>query len=118
MEQKPPVPGIARIYNYEIIDSRRHATGIVEGLWVEPTTNELEFIGVKTGPLGHLMHLVPASGMLVQDDTRAVEVPYTAAQIHEAPTFELHHALTAKDRREIMRHYQRTSADGETSATS
>lgn len=102
---------VGRIFAYEVIDPLSHGVGTVEGVWVSPDDDQLEFVGVKTGLIGEKMHLVPVDGAVIDDANRAIHVRYAHDRIENAPNFGVHDEIGAADRVAITAHYRDRERD-------
>jgi hypothetical protein len=94
----------AQLFGYRVVDAAGRRVGSIDSVWVHGTTNQLEFIGTKTGWLMTRSHVIPALGATISDDT--VIVAYTEQQIRDAPSFGGDEELTAEQQDEVYRHYR------------
>ena len=92
-----------RLFDRDVIDSSGSKVGTVDGVWVDDATNQLEFIGVKTGWLMGKTHLIPVTSAQIGDD--AIQVPYAEDQIKDAPSFGTDAELTPDQEDEIYSFY-------------
>lgn len=93
----------ALVYDAEVVDSAGQKLGTVDGVWVDDATNELEFIGVKTGFLMGKTHVIPTADARIERGT--VTVPYPENQIKGAPSFGPDQEFTPEDEDGIYRYY-------------
>lgn len=101
MNTNAPAPD--QVYGYEVMDTNNDKIGTVDGVWVDDASNQLEFVGVKTGWLMGKTHLIP-----VQDASfaaGAITVPYSKDQIKDAPSFGTDDELSPDDESQIYSYY-------------
>jgi hypothetical protein len=78
------------------------AVGKVEGLLVDDSTGEPEWLFARMGRFGHHA-LVPARDAV--EGVARVWVPYTREQIRSAPRAEPDASLTVAEERKLLEHY-------------
>lgn len=76
-----------RLIGYHVEDAAGGSVGKVHNLWTAENGQPV-FVGVKTGWLFGKNHVVPASGALVNDRRKIVQLPFTEDQIKNAPVFD------------------------------
>lgn len=111
---------LERMLAYNVYDSQDNRIGHVSGLWVN-SSNDVEFVGVKTTWLVGRTHIFPAQGMQVNHARESIRTPYPEEVIKNAPAFDPGAELTEAEQREIFNYYQgfglqRTSARAGTQA--
>lgn len=99
-----------QILGYDLIDSRSSKVGAVDGVWVNPTSNQLQFVGVKTTPLVGKTHVVPADQAQVDGGNQTITVPYTEDAIKNAPTFDTNATMMQTDENTIQSYYQQAQS--------
>lgn len=92
-----------QLFGATVRDSAGDNVGDVDGVWVDDATDELEFIGIKTGFIAGKTHLIPMANASVADGS--VTVPYSKDQIKDAPSFGTDDALTPENEDEIYSYY-------------
>jgi uncharacterized protein (TIGR02271 family) len=100
----------AQLFGYDVIDGEGNKVGSVDNVWVDDATNELEFIGVKTGWLMGKTHVIPVSDAQIGNDSITVSFPQDT--IKDAPSFGGDHELSSEEEDQIYSHYgvQRSTA--------
>lgn len=93
----------AQIFGYDVNDTSGNKIGKVDNVWVDDSTNELEFVGVKTGWLMGKTHVIPVAN--AQITAGAVQVPFGEDQIKKAPSFSGDSELTPEQEDEIYGYY-------------
>lgn len=93
----------AQIFGYEVHDSAGNKIGKVDNVWVDDATNELEFVGVKTGWLMGKTHVIPVANAQISDGT--IQVPFDEERIKSAPSFSGDEELTQEQEDEIYGYY-------------
>jgi uncharacterized protein (TIGR02271 family) len=91
------------VFGENVIDTDGNTIGSVNSVWVDDATNELEFIGVKTGWLFGQTHVIPCADAQFSGDT--ITVPYSQDQIKDAPSFGADDELSPDDEQEIYTYY-------------
>lgn len=74
----------ARLFGYDVLDSEGNKVGSIDNVWVDDATNELEFVGMKTGFFMGKIHVIPTADAQIAD--RAITVPYTESKIKDTPS--------------------------------
>ncbi|HEX6508425.1 MAG TPA: PRC and DUF2382 domain-containing protein [Chloroflexota bacterium] len=93
----------AELFGYEVTDTNGTKIGKVDNVWVDDATNELEFVGVKTGWFMGKTHVIPVGNAQISDGT--VQVPFGEDQIKDAPSFSGGEELSPEQEDEIYNYY-------------
>jgi len=91
------------VFGYNVVDSAGNNIGTVDNVWVDDATNELEFVGVKTGWLFGKTHIIPCADAQISDGT--ITVPYAEDQIKDAPSFGADDELSPEDEQGVYSYY-------------
>lgn len=94
-----------QIYGYNVVDSAGKKIGTVDGVWVDDATDQLEFVGVKTGWLMGKTHIIPAAQAQLDSGSGTITVPYAESQIKDAPSYGTDAELTPDDENNIYSYY-------------
>ena len=108
------------LLDYTVVDQNKENIGTLHSMWNNQHTNELEFLGLKTGWLFGSNHVVPADNAQVDEATRTIQVPYTLALIKDAPSMDADSEISDEQEAEIYRYYGgtgRTASTTQTTAT-
>ena len=103
--QKTSRPGADEVrgwIGYRLDEVGGSHVGKVEGLFVDESSGEPEWLLARMGRFGHYT-LVPARDAV--GGVKHVWVPYTRDQIRAAPKVDPSSSLTANGEREMLRHY-------------
>ena len=92
-----------QIFGYDVIDGSGNKIGKVDNVWVDEATNELEFVGVKTGWFMGKTHVIPVANARMAEGS--VEVPFDSDQIKNAPSFSGDDELSPEQEDEIYSYY-------------
>jgi len=93
----------AQLFGYDVNDASGNKIGKVDNVWVDDATNELEFVGVKTGWLMGKTHVIPVANAQVSDGS--IQVPFDQDQIKNAPSFSGDEELSPDQEDEIYNYY-------------
>jgi uncharacterized protein (TIGR02271 family) len=93
----------AQIFGYDVNDSSGNKIGKVDNVWVDDATNELEFVGVKTGWLMGKTHVIPVANAQIADGS--IQVPFDEERIKNAPSFSGDDELSPDQEDEIYSYY-------------
>ncbi len=75
------------IFDYPVYDRHSRKVGTVDNIW-KNDEGEIGFIGISTGLMGlGRNHLIPADGVSIDSESRAVRVPYDEELIKSSPSF-------------------------------
>jgi uncharacterized protein (TIGR02271 family) len=104
----------AQLFGYDVLDSAGNKIGTVDGVWADDATDELEFIGVKTGWLMGKIHAIPMRDAQIGDGT--ITLPYGEDQVKNAPSFGSDDEISPEQEEEIYSYYgtARTTAPSPT----
>jgi uncharacterized protein (TIGR02271 family) len=102
------------LFGADVVDSTGNKIGTVDNVWVDDATNELEFVGVKTGWLFGKTHIIPCADAQISDGQ--ITVPYAEDQIKDAPSYGADDELSPEDEQQIYSYYglDRTTASSST----
>ncbi len=93
-----------RYAEYEVYDRRGETLGKVDTLLLDEG-DELEYVGVKTSPLGTRSTLIPIRIARIDDERRAIEVAADKEHIETGPAFEDEQEITPEVERQLHGHY-------------
>lgn len=96
-----------RLIDYAVSDSTGSKIGHVHHVYVESDGQPL-FLGIKTGWIFGRHYVVPVSSAQVNDAKETVKLPYTEAQIKDAPNFEEDADLLEADHLRLFSYYDVT----------
>src|SRR5688572_11455661 len=94
-----------RLFDCEVVDAQGKRIGPVENVWLDPATEQPEFVAVKTGTLMGRTHLVPVAEAQINDATHQLRVPYRQDQIKNAPHFPDAAELSEEEEQRVYSHY-------------
>jgi uncharacterized protein (TIGR02271 family) len=93
----------AQLFGNDVNDSSGNKIGKVDNVWVDDATNELEFVGVKTGWLMGKTHVIPVANAQISDGS--IQVPFDADRIKNAPSVSGDEELSPEQEDEIYSYY-------------
>ena len=100
----------------QVIGESDESVGTLSGVWLDPSTHRVEFVGVKAHRLFRRTHLVPARTVQLDEDRGIIKVPYSASFVQNAPEFNPDCELAEVQKQQITAYYgffapiRRTSA--------
>ena len=86
-----------------VVDQNGHAVGVITDLYVDDLTGRPEWAAVKSGLFSHRVMFVPLSQ--ARSHGLRVQVAYTQAHIHDAPTMDPDGHLSADEEARLYQHY-------------
>jgi sporulation protein YlmC with PRC-barrel domain len=69
-----------------VLDDSGEIIGTMEGLWIDFSTHQVAFIGVKSSLVSQNVRVVPAGGAHVQEGGKIIEVEYSKDFVKNAPS--------------------------------
>jgi uncharacterized protein (TIGR02271 family) len=87
----------------ELVSNDGDTIGTIDEVYVDATTEQPEWLSVKTGMLGSKVSFVPIAQ--AQEADEAIRVPYEKAQIKDAPAIEPDGELSHEEESGPYRHY-------------
>jgi sporulation protein YlmC with PRC-barrel domain len=97
------------VSGYVVVDDRGESIGKVEGLWIDPSTDGVEFVGVQ-GEGSNKVHVVPAAEIQMAENGGTLRIQYPANFIKKAPDFSPGVELSELEKEEINSYFGRTIA--------
>ncbi len=95
--------GPDQLFGNEVMTQDGKKLGSVDNVWIDDSTNQPEFIGVKTGFfMGHT-HIIPLADANTSDGT--ITVPYDQDMVKNAPHFAGDQELSPSDEDNIYQYY-------------
>ncbi len=94
---------LAEWHGKELVDKDGERIGKLEEVYFDVETDEPQFGTVKEGLFGRHLAFVPLAGVTIGPDR--LQVPFTKAQIKDAPEIELHD-LSQADESRLYHHYE------------
>jgi hypothetical protein len=79
--------------------------GTLNGVWIDPSTHRIEFVGVKTHGLSGRTHLVPARNAEIDEDAGLIKLLYSASFVKGAPEFNPKCELAAVQKEQLTAYY-------------
>jgi uncharacterized protein (TIGR02271 family) len=93
------------LIDHNVDDESGEHIGTIHSFWSDENTGKLEFLGIKTGWLFGKTHVVPVQGVQFEEGQNAIQVPYAASFIKEAPNFDPEDNLSEAEEDEIYKYY-------------
>jgi sporulation protein YlmC with PRC-barrel domain len=97
------------VSGYAVVDNRGESIGKVDGLWIDPSTDGVEFVGVQDGGSAKV-HVVPAVEIQMAENDATLRIQYPANFIRKAPKFAPGDELSEIQKQEINTYFGRTVA--------
>jgi sporulation protein YlmC with PRC-barrel domain len=100
----------------QVLDERGQAVGTVDGLWIDPSSRRVAFLGVKAGWLLGNVHVIPAGEVQVTERSNSVVLGYPAAFIKKAPSFSPLGELAEVEKETVNTYFGRSTSLRRTSS--
>jgi uncharacterized protein (TIGR02271 family) len=94
----------ARWRGATVRDRNGEKLGKVDEVYLDESTDRLEWITISTGLFGTRTTFVPVAGVEPEGED-ALRVPYEKARVKDAPNIEADHDLTQEEEQELYRFY-------------
>lgn len=102
-----------QLVGYDVLDSQGNKIGTVDSVWLNGSTNDPEFIGVKTTWLVGKTHVVPLRDAQMDDGSRAVRLPYDQDLVKGAPSYDPNAVLRQDQQGEIYSYYENAQSQAD-----
>jgi PRC-barrel domain protein len=73
---------------YELKDKNGDSVGTIHGFWLDPSTSQVAFVGVKSRGFGGKVHALPAADVAIDERGNLVDPRHTADFIRNSPIFD------------------------------
>ena len=87
----------------DLVDPSGDKIGTIEDIYLDEATDQPEWLAVKTGLFGHRVSFVPVAQAQASGD--AVVVPYSKAEVKDAPSAEPDGLLSQDEEAALYQHY-------------
>jgi hypothetical protein len=94
----------------KVIDESGEPVGTVDGIWTDPSTHRVAFLGVKTSWLSGKVHGVPARDAQIAEEGNFVKLGFPTAFIKKAPTFSPEGELAEVEKEQVKAYFGRTTS--------
>jgi sporulation protein YlmC with PRC-barrel domain len=99
-----------------VVDEQGEKIGCLYGIWIDPSTHHVEFMGLKSSWLFRSTHLIPSRNVEVETGRGIVRVQFPAEFLKDAPRYNPKTELSELEKQGINAYYghfvplRRTSA--------
>jgi hypothetical protein len=97
------------VSGYAVVDDKGESIGKVNGLWIDPSTDGVEFVGVQDGGSAKV-HVIPAAEIGIAENGSTLRIQRAAHFIKKAPEFSPAVQLSELEKKEINAYFGRTIA--------
>src|SRR6058998_4141761 len=73
---------------HELKDKNGESVGRIHGFWLDPSTYQVAFVGVKSGRFGGKVHALLAADVAIDERGNLVDSRHTADFIRKSPIFD------------------------------
>jgi uncharacterized protein (TIGR02271 family) len=105
------------LIDHNVDDESGEHIGTIHSFWSDENTGKLEFLGIKTGWFFGKTHVVPVQGVQFEEGQNAIQVPYPASFIKEAPNFAPEDNISEAEEDEIFNYYGVKGASTQSAVT-
>ena len=91
----------------KVIDETDELVGKVDGLWMDPSTHRVAYLGVKSSWLSRNVHVVPAGNVQITEEGSITMLGYPSAFVKNAPAFDPEVELAQVEKEEINAYFAR-----------
>jgi hypothetical protein len=88
-----------------VVDQQGERIGSLSGIWIDPSTRHVEFMGLKSSWLFRSTHLVPSRSVEVEPGHGVVRVQFPAEFLKEAPRYNPKAELSDVEKQGINAYY-------------
>jgi len=99
----PQMDEVLKWRGQEVVDSDGSKVGKIEEIYLDEETNQPEWLAVKTGMFGAKLGFIPLAE--ASDQGGSVRVPYSKAQVKDAPHVDADGALSQPEEAALYKHY-------------
>ena len=100
---------VREVSGYAVVDDRGESIGKVDGLWIDPSTDGVEFVGVQDEGSAKV-YVVPAAEIQIAEYDATLRIQHPANFIRKAPKFSPTGELSEIEKQEINTYFGRTVA--------
>jgi sporulation protein YlmC with PRC-barrel domain len=90
----------------EVIGEDGKQVGTLSGVWMDPSTHRVEFVGVKTNRIFQRTHPVPVRSVEIDENCALIKLPYSVSFIAAAPEFDPDSELAEVEKQQVTGYYQ------------
>ncbi|HYY28287.1 MAG TPA: PRC-barrel domain-containing protein [Chthoniobacterales bacterium] len=91
-----------------VLDASGEKIGTMQGFWIDFSTHQIAFIGVKSGSFSRNVRAVPARSAHIQEDGKAIVLEYSKDVISNAPSFNPKGDFAEVEKESVNAYYART----------
>ena len=99
--------GGRKLSGQKVVDQDDESVGTVDGIWMDPSTHRVAFVGVKTSWLPGKVQVVPAGDVEVVNEGELIKVGYPAAFVKKAPSFFPENEVAELEKEEVNAYFGR-----------
>ena len=99
--------GGRKLSGHKVIDQDDESIGTLDGVWMDPSTHRVAFVGVKTSWFPGKVLVVPAGDVEVSDEGELIKIRYPAAFVRKAPSFFPESELAEVEKEEVNAYFGR-----------
>ena len=97
--------GVRLFIGRKVADADGKRVGTLRRVWLDPSTYQLEFAGIRTGWPFASTHIVPARDIRLDEESQTVQVEHPRKFVREAPRSNPEAELAEIEKEEIDTYY-------------
>ncbi|MBV8140857.1 MAG: PRC-barrel domain-containing protein [Verrucomicrobia bacterium] len=95
----------------KVVDPEGEPVGTADGVWIDPSTHRVAYVGVKTSWLPGKVQVLPAGDLEIAGGSELIRVCYPAAFVKKAPSSSPETELAQVEKEEINAYFGRFQSD-------
>ena len=99
--------GARKFIGSKVVDLNGKPVGSLNGVWMDPSTHRIAYVGVKGGWISGKVYVVPAKDLQMAKEDGVHRLAYPSAFVQKAPAFDPECELAQVEKEEINAYFNR-----------